>query len=195
MPGTSIGKLPAMARTRASSAGIPGASSQSGNSLVERFAPDVERLKVAAAGVRGAAEQDHAASFPGEPRLDGIEPHVGVDGDGIGTVSLERFDCIALGGGADVAALGIQNDGDTGVLRMNVFDQSLEFTLGAYRREIGDLGLECADTGGGGINDVAAKGKNCLGAAPESGGNTLRIRVQAHAEHRIGACPRLSERQ
>ena len=72
MPGTSSGMSPVRAHAgnlgreggaddqRALAGGVPLARHQPGHALVELHAADVEELQVAAARVRGAAEQDHA---------------------------------------------------------------------------------------------------------------------------------------
>src|SRR6185312_7768946 len=92
-----------------------------GDVQVERgavFQPQI--LQIRAAGVGGTAEDDHPFVAIFQIRLYGVVPHVGIDRHRVGGVALERFAGILGGGSADVAALGIQHDGQVRVSTANV---------------------------------------------------------------------------
>jgi hypothetical protein len=154
------------------------------------FSPaGLEELQVGAAGVGGAAEDDDAALLPGEIRLDRIETHVGIHRQRVGAVALEGLARVLLGGGADVAALGVEDHRDAGVLLVDVADQRFELVLGAVRREVGDLRLEGAGEVGRGVGDRLAEFEDGVAAALQMGGEFRRVGVEADAEQGIVARP------
>src|SRR5690606_23344118 len=170
-------------------AGVPRAGRQPGDALEQPLAADVERLKVAAAGVRRAAQQDHAAVAPGEPGLERVESHVRIDRDRVGPVALEGFAGILRGGRPDVPALGVEDDRLAGVVAVDVVDQRFELVFGARGREVGDLRLEGAGETGGGVDDRAAERQHGVGAPFQVCGQARGIRVEADAQHRVGLRP------
>ncbi len=122
-------------------------------------------------------------------RLHRVEAHVRADRDGVRLVALEGFLGIVLGGGADVAALGVEDDGDAGIGLVDVRDQLLELVFGALRGEIGDLGLERADQVGGGVDDGAAEREDRPARGGQRRRQARRVRVQPHAQQGIVALP------
>ena len=60
-----------------------------------------------------------------------VEPHVGRDGGAVRAEALEGFERVVLGRGADVAALGVENDRDARMRLVNVGDEILEFGFGS----------------------------------------------------------------
>jgi hypothetical protein len=77
--------------------------------------------------------------------------------------ALEGLDGVLLGGAADVAALGVEDDRDAGMLFVDVGDQRFELVFGAAGGEVGDLRLEAADQVGGGIDDGLQNSKMASG--------------------------------
>jgi hypothetical protein len=88
-----------------------------------------------------------------------------------------------LGGAANVATLGIQDDRHMGSHAAHVLHQAFELALGAVRGKVGDLGFEAADQVGGGIHDGGAKVVNLVGVAFAAVRKFGGFGVQAHAEH------------
>jgi hypothetical protein len=97
---------------RALAVAVPLVGHQLRHVLVQRAPAHVEELQVGAARIRGAAQHDHAAVRPFHIRFHRIEAHVGADRDGIGAVAVEGFARVLARGGADVAALGVQDQRD-----------------------------------------------------------------------------------
>ena len=118
-------------------------------------------MQIAATGVGGTAEQNHATIAIGQERLDRIAAEIGIDRHRVGSVTLEGLDGVALGRAADVAALGIQYHGDAGMPLVNVRDQRFELVFSAAGGEIGDLRLEATDQIGRGVDDGGAEIENC----------------------------------
>ena len=88
----------------------PAGGDHLGDTLVQRAAGDVEVLQLARAGVARPADGEHRAA--GEQRLGGVGAEVRVVGRGVGAVAPEHLAGVELGGRADVAALGIEQDRD-----------------------------------------------------------------------------------
>ena len=118
---------------------------------VQRTAPDVEVLELAGAGVARAADGEHRAA--GEQRGDRIAAEVRVARGGVGPVAAEQLAGVELGGRADVAALGVEDDRHVRMAVSDVRTHRLERSLRALRREMGDLRLEGADEIGGRVDD------------------------------------------
>src|SRR5471032_309811 len=97
-------------------------------------------------------------------RLNGIKPHIRIDRDGIGFVSIKRFDRILLGRAADIASLGVQDDGQSRMLGMNMRDQLLKLILRSMRREISNLRFERADKRRRSVNNLTAKVEDRISA-------------------------------
>ena len=81
-----------------------------GDPLVQRPAGDVEVLQLAGAGVARPADGEHRAA--GEQRAGGVGAEVRVVRHGVGAVAPEHLAGVELGGRADVAALGVEEDRD-----------------------------------------------------------------------------------
>src|SRR6185312_8386449 len=96
---------------------VPSGRGELGDGMVETSAAIAYRhvLEVARTGVGGATENHDAALLPPQERLQRVAAEVRIYGDRIGSISLESLDGIALGGAADVAALGVENDRHVGV--------------------------------------------------------------------------------
>ena len=165
---------------------IPFTGRQTGDALVEFLAANVEELQVGTAWVRGAAKQDYALFTVRQPGLERIAAHIGVDRDGVGLKALEGLAGVLLGSGANVAALGVENDRDAWMLLVNVGDQRFELIFGAAGSKVGNLRLEGTDQVGGGVYDGRAEFKDgivvALTSAPEVSGELGRIGVEADAE-------------
>ena len=90
--------------------------------------------------------------------LDRVGAQVGVDGDDIGAVAIERLDRILLGGRPDVTTLGIEDQQhDLGIRVVDVRAQPLELWFGALRGEVGELRFERAHGVGGRVDDCRAE--------------------------------------
>jgi hypothetical protein len=76
----------------------------------------VQELQIRTARIRGAAQDDHAAIAPLHVRLDRIKAHVRIDGHGIGTVAVVGFARVLARRGADVAALGVEDQRDVRII-------------------------------------------------------------------------------
>src|SRR5207253_731 len=110
--------------------GVPAPGGQLRDHLVELAGADQAVLQVARPGI-GRAAQDHDALVRIlEERLERVTAEIGVDGDGIRAIALERLDGVALGGVAYIAALGVQNHGHARMRLVDVLDGALELILG-----------------------------------------------------------------
>ena len=157
--------------------------------LVEAFALDAQHLQVVAALVGRAAENEGAFVLVGEIGFNRVEAHVGRERHAVGLVALECLACIVFGRRADVAALGVENDGNAGVIRVNVGNHVLEFVFSAAGGKVGNLRLECADGMRRGVDDARAEVVNRARLALDGRRKARRIRVEADAKERIGAFP------
>ena len=149
---------------------------------VQRHAAGIQRLQVGAARVGSATQHDGATLAALQVRQHRIETHVGIDRHGAGVVTLEGFTGVLLGGGADVAALGIEDQRHLRVRRSDVAAQVFELVFGTRCGEVGDLWLEGAGQVGGGVNNVLAKFQNCVWAALQRRWHALHVRVEADAQ-------------
>ena len=75
-------------------------------------------------------------------RLHRIKAHERRERDGICAIALKGFNRILLGCGADIAALGIQNDRHQRRDAAHMLHQALQLPLGAMRGKVGNLGFE-----------------------------------------------------
>jgi hypothetical protein len=94
-----------------------------------------------------------------------------------------------LGGRANVAPLGIEDNRDAGVFCVNVGNQRLELIFGTAGGEVGDLRLESADQISGRVDDGGTEFDNLVIAALEVGGKFGRIRIKADAEQGVVFLP------
>ena len=161
--------------------GVPLALGEFGDVLVQqRLAGDGAEalgLEVVAAGVGGAAEQEGAFAVVGQVGLHGVITHEGREGDGVGPVALKGFDGVLGGGGADVAAFGIQNHRHVGRGAAHVLHELFQLVFGAVGVEIGDLGFEGDDQIGCGVHNGGAKVVDFAGFAFNMGGEFGRLGV------------------
>jgi len=94
---------------------------------------------------------------------------------------------------ADIATLGIEYHRDAGMRVMDMCDQPLQRILGAERREMRDLRLECAHVGRGGIDDGAAEAEYRIGVIIQHRRQALRFRVEPDTEQGVGFEPALAQ--
>jgi hypothetical protein len=87
-----------------------------------------------------------------------------------------------LGSAANVATLGIQDDGHRWCHVSDVRDQTFELGFGAVRRKVSDLRLEGADHVVGSVHDGRAKIKNIRGILPQVGGKFTWFGVESHTQ-------------
>ena len=151
------------------------------------------RLQPAAARVAGAAQQGHAASRVAQERANALLAKIGIDRHRIRVVALENLLGVQLGRGADVAALGVENDRHLRPALLNEGDDAGQLILRPLGGEVGRLGLEGADQIGGGFGDGAAKVTQAGGRFTEGGWQAAANRVQAHANERTAVRPSLVE--
>ena len=151
-------------------------------------------LKVLRAGVGGAHQHEQAlarAGDVGQVGADGIQAHVGGQGDEVGLkVALEVGLGVHLGGLGDVAPLDVRDDRHAGGLHVV---QGLLVGADAVQPQalvVGDLHLEAARHVLGGVHnglvephDVLAGGQLRLGKALRQVG---KVGVQAHAHRAAG---------
>ena len=169
---------------------VPFFSHQARHVLVQRLAVDIQKLQVGTARIRGAAQDDDTALFPLHIRFNGIGTHIGIHGDGVGAVALERLARVLGRGGADVAALGVQDQRDVRILVAQIEANVFQLAFRAERREIGDLRLERASQVGGGVDDRRAKGENAVRFIAQFGRQAAHVRVQPDAQQGIVGRPR-----
>ena len=164
---------------------VPLLGHQARHALVQGHAIRVEKLQVRAARVRGAAQDDHAAVCPRQVGVERILAHVGVDGDGVGAVALERFARVLRGRGADVAPFRVEDQRDVRIVLAHVAADVFQLLFRAQRGKIGDLRLEGAGQVGRGIDDARAKGGDSIGQVAQLGRQFRQVRVQSHAQQGI----------
>ena len=99
-----------------------------------------------------------------------------------------------FGRGTDVAALGVENHGDVGIVFVNVADDRFEhFFAAAARGKVGDLRLEGAHQIVRGVDDARAELQHGLGVALQFLRKARGIRIQPHAEERVVVMPTAGE--
>ena len=160
--------------------------------LVERAAADVEVLQFAAAGVARAADREHGTV--GQQRRGRVGAEVGAVGHRIGAVSPERLAGVELGGRADVAALGVEDDRHVWVTLVDVRAHALQRTFGPLGGEVSDLRLERAHEVGRRVHDVDAE---AFDRGADVGrhhrvdrlGQVGRVGVEPDAQHRARRRP------
>jgi 3-dehydroquinate synthase len=169
---------------------VPPFCDKLGDVLIElAAASDREVLQIRAARVGRAAKHDDATIGVAEKRLDGVETHVGIHSDRVGTVALERLPRVMGGGRADVATFSIQDDREVRVVGVDVLDQSFQLRFGRCAREIGNLWLESTDHICGGIDDSFAEFEDRARLAPQVRGQAADIGVEADTEQGVVARP------
>ena len=123
--------------------------------------------------------------------LQGIGAEVGVYGDGIRAVALEGLDRIALGGAADVAALGIENHRHRRVGAVHVFDGALELVLGLVGGVVRDLRLVGTHEVVRGVDDRLVELEDRRGLGGDVPREALDLRIKTDAHERIVRGPGL----
>ena len=140
-------------------------------------------LQIVPTGIGCAAQQKSPFAFKLQIRRDRVKPHEGRQRNGIGTVALKRLNGILLSGAADVAALGIQNDGHLGRDTAHVLHQALKLAFSPVRREVGDLWLERDDQIRRGVHNGRTEVINLVGVALESTRKPGGFGVEPDAQH------------
>jgi len=154
-----------------------------GDALVDRDAVgEFEVLDVGAAGVGGATEDEHPSLGPGEERFQGVPSHVGVDGDGVGTRLVEEAGVLACGV-ADVAAFGVEQDGD--VLAVGVGDGLAERAPAVGVLVEGGVGLVGGRVFVGRVDDPAVERPAWQVAVGEVVGDPVGVGVQPHGDDAV----------
>jgi hypothetical protein len=161
--------------------------------LVERSRPDDQVLEFSRAGIGGATQHDHAAIGAIEERLRGVAPQVGIHGDRIGGMAVERLGRVVLRRAADIAALAVEDHRHAGMLGVDVRDHALQRRLGADRREMRDLRLEGTDQFGGCVDDRTAEREHRIGIGAQVRRKFSRLRIQADAEQGVGFPPAVAQ--
>src|SRR5690606_15706607 len=173
---------------------IPPIPSERRHTQIQRRAVGrLYELQVGAAGIGCAAQDDDALVVPFQVGRYRVGAHVGIDRDGVSLIALEGFARILLRCRSDVAALGVQNNGQVRVVFTYVVTQSLQLVFRALGREVSDLRLDGAGVLGGYVDDGAAELEDGVGVALQFGGKALRVGIQAHCQHRTGRCPGLGQ--
>ena len=155
---------------------------------VDRLTIGDERLDVVTARVARTTEGDDPASVF-EVRLDRVGAEVRIDGDGVGSVPLERLPGVVLGGGADVATLGVEDQCHVRIGLAHVLADALERPFRALAREVGDLWLERTHQVGSGVDDRLAERLGRVVGAVERRRHPRRVGIEADAEHRPRRAP------
>ena len=152
-------------------------------------------LKVLGAGVGGAHQYEHALALLFHKRhigLDGIQAHVGGQGDEVGLeIALEVSLGVHLGGLGDVAALDVGNHRHAGGLHVV---QGLLVGVQAVQTQalvVSNLHLEAACHRLGGVHNGLVEAHDVLTGSELSLGKALRqigkIGVQSHAHRAAGS--------
>ena len=123
-----------------------------------------------------------------------VQPEVGTQGQGVDLAGRAGFEvrvCISVGGGADVAALGIEDDRQVALSGAGRDPLESGEPPGAERFEEGDLGLHRGDATFEPIQDGEQEfldGCRCFripgrhAAAPEQGRQQIAMRIESRAE-------------
>ncbi len=165
---------------------VPLVGDASSDVEIDGFVARRQRLEVAAARVARPAQDEHPTVGVAQERLHRVGAQVRVDRDHVGAVTVEGFGRVALGGAADVAPLGVEDEQHIGVPVADVRTQSFQFRLGAQRREVGDLRLERAHARGSGLDDGHAEVEH---RAVHGSWKPVGVGIEADAEHGRRGCP------
>lgn len=148
---------------------------------------DEQVLELAAAGVAGLGEEDEALVLVLQERRHGFPAEVGMEGDGVDLQLFESQCDVAAVGVADVAAFGVEDDGDLWKLPSEVGTDLFE-RLDSIRTvglEEGDVGLVGGDILAGSVDDVDAKAHEHPPEGvprPKDGRHLVADRIEADAE-------------
>ena len=139
-------------------------------------------LQIIAPGVRRTAQQKRALAVVFQIRLHRVKAHEGRERDRVGAIALKGFDGILLGGGANVAALGIQNNRHMRRIAAHVCHELFQLLFSAVRSEVSNLGLERNGQIGCGIDNLRAKIIDLAGIALHACRKFAGFRVKADAQ-------------
>jgi len=158
-----------------------------GDVLPERLAIERELLQFAVTGVRGAGEDD--AGFVGavEEGLQRPTAEVGVERDGVEAEPVEDAFDITLVRCPVVAALGVANGDDVGMLDAKVVDRVLELpeTQVAAGFVEGDVWFVGANVGMRLLDNPAIEGELRLRVVEEALRQAADVAVEANAGQRV----------
>jgi len=152
------------------------------NAVGERDAAALQCLKLAAAGIGSAAQDECALAGVFKKRRERVEAEVGIERNRVRLIALECLARIHCRGRADVAALGVQNHRNAGVMLFDVGDALRELLFGADCGIVRDLRLERACPGRGGIDDLAVERKQRHAALLQRRRQSPGIGVEADAQ-------------
>ena len=138
--------------------------------------------------VGGHGEDYAPASGMLEEGPDGVASHIGGQSHCVKVHGLEKSPGIAVGGVADVSALGVGDDQDVGMLRPDVADGLSKLlpagdTLGLVKGDVGLVG-DCVLSSGVDNCFVESQYGSVSVTLPDAGRNLLRVGVKTHAEER-----------
>ncbi len=114
---------------------VPSLGDVAGHDLVQGFVAsaflaaqvrDGEALQLVTAGVAGTAEEDQSPVTPSQERLVGLLTQVRIQGDGVSLQNIEGLPGVTFVGRPDVAFLGVQDHGDSGVAVVDELDDPLQ---------------------------------------------------------------------
>ena len=151
-------------------------------------------FNIGAARVGRTAKKKEPFFRIGEIGFDGVPAHVGRQREGVRLKALEGFTGIVFGRGTDVAAFGVQNHRNVGVVSVDVVDEADQCVFFTRGRKVRNLGFKRTDVGSRGVHDGAAEFIQGVGLFLHAGRKTVDVRVKSHAEHginRLGAAAEL----
>ena len=122
-------------------------------------------MQIIAALIRSAAENESAFLGICQIWIQRIAAHIGRERHTIGTIAIESFFGVVLGRRTNIAALGIKDDRNAGMIGMNVGDDTVQRVFRAFGCEVGYLGLKGSDKVCCCINDAGTKGIDGIGFA------------------------------
>jgi hypothetical protein len=167
---------------------VPRTGGQPRDLFVQRAAAGQrQRLQVGRAWVGGAAQQEQAATVVAQVWFDRIEAHVRRQRHRVGLVAHEDLARVLLGGGANVAALGVEDHRHVRRDAAHVRHQPLQLVLGTVRGEVRDLRLEGAHQVLRRIDDACAEVEQALRVATPGQWQLRRLGVEADTQQRLAA--------
>ncbi len=116
-------------------------------------------------------------------------PHIRVDGHGIRAITLECFLRILAGGSPDIAAFGIEDQGNPGIGFAQISADRFELVFCALRGKIRNLRLEGTGQIGGGVDDGAAEIENRIGLHLQVFRQLADIRIKTDTQQGIIVFP------
>ena len=122
-------------------------------------------MQIIAALIRSAAENKCAFFGICQIWIQRIAAHIGRERHTISTIAVKSFFGVVLGRRTNIAALGVKDDRNAGMIGMNVGDDAVQRVFRAFGCEVGNLGLKGTDKVCCCINDAGAKGIDGIGFA------------------------------